>query len=87
MANVQHVARRIYSRHWISESENRTITGSHHWTPDQKTDVLLNVLESRIKMDPTVLNMFLDVLREMDAGHYAPLISTISKLTAIIMLI
>ena len=83
LSSVQHgIASRTYARGLISEGVHRTVTDPlNAFTADQRTDIFLNELESRIRNDPRVLRTFIEVLRHSDAVHYAALIRTISKLT------
>ena len=74
--NVRDIALRAFARGLIPDGVSRNITDTQSQV--EKTDLLLRELESRIKIDRTVLTQFVDVLRESDAACYAPLMSTIS---------
>ena len=78
--NVQDLVRRSFSRDLLPDGVRRNITDTHD--PQKKTDLLLSQLESSIKINPSVLMKFVDVLREADAVYYATLISPISKFDA-----
>ena len=74
--NIRGIARRAFARGLIPDGVSRNITDTQ--SHDEKTDLLLRELESRIRIDRTVLTQFIDVLRESDAACYATLMSTIS---------
>ena len=74
--NIQGIARRAFARGLIPDGVSRNITDTQSHA--EKTDLLLRELESRIRIDRTVLTQFIDVLRESDAACYATLMSTIS---------
>ena len=82
--NIQDIARRAFARSLIPGGVRRSITDTlNHSTADERTDQLLNELESRVKNDPAVLMQFVDVLRESDAACYSTIITTISKFCAV----
>ena len=54
------------------------ITGLSQLTANQRTDMLLSEIQSRITVDGKALTTFLDVLREADAC-YEPLVRNISE--------
>ena len=86
LSSVQHdIAHEAFARHLISKEVHRTVTDpSNRWTADERTDKFMEDLESGIRNDGMVLIKFIDMLRELDAAYYAPLIKTISKTVIII---
>ena len=76
--NVQDIASRAFTRHLLPDRVFRDITGLNQFTADQRTDLLLSELESRITVQAAALTQFLDVLKESDAC-YIPLVRTISE--------
>ena len=76
--NVQDIASRAFARHLLPDRVCRDITGLNQFTADQRTDLLLSELESRITVQAAALTQFLDVLNESDAC-YIPLVRAISE--------
>ena len=78
--NVQDIAHRALARGLIPGGVNTTITDTlNHLSAGSRTDLLLNELESRIRINPMILTKFVEVLMESDPACYATLIRTISK--------
>ena len=76
--NVQDIAAHAFSRYLLPCSVFRDITEVYQFTADQRTDLLLSELESRITVQAAALTQFLDVLNESD-DCYIPLVRTISE--------
>ena len=84
--SVHGIAPGAYARGLISDVVHRTVTDAcNHLTVDERTDIFLNELESRIKIDASVLATFVDVLRQSDPVYHATLIRTISESTSLII--
>ena len=84
LLNIHDIAHRAHSKHLISERVYRDATGTlNRLTADEKTERFLEELECRIKIDPCVLDNFVDVLRERDCVYHKTLIKAISELVLI----
>ena len=81
MHSVCDVAHRAFSKHLISDTVRRDVTGTlSPLTPDQKTNRFLEELECRIRLDASALNKFIDILKELNAEYYKALTKTLSEL-------
>lgn len=82
MNTVQHdLAHQAYAKGLISKVMHRTVADArNHLTVDERTDLFMEELESKIRIEATALVKFVDVLRESDSVYYAILIQLISKL-------
>lgn len=80
-STVQHdIAHEAYAKGLISKVVHRTISDPlNRLTKDERTDIFMEELESKITNDPTALIQFVNVLKESDASYYKDLIRNISK--------
>ena len=77
--SIQDIARQALARGLIPDGVKTTITDTlNHLSAGSRTDLLLDELESRIRIDPMILTKFVEVLMESDPACYATLIRTIS---------
>ena len=76
--NVQDITSRAFARHLIPDRVCEDITGLSQLTANQRTDMLLSELQSRIVVDGKALTTFLHMLSEADAC-YEPLVRSISE--------
>ena len=80
---VQHdIAHEAYAQGLISKAVHRTVTGAlNRLTPDERTDLFMEELESRIRIDTTVLTKFVDLLK---SSCYEALVRSISESSRIV---
>ena len=81
--SIQHgIAPRAYACGLTCQESHRAIMDSHsNLTADMRTDIFLNDLESRIRIDAASLTTFIEVLTQSDAAYHAPLTKIIGKTT------
>ena len=79
--SVQHdIAHEAYAQGLISKAVHRTVTGAlNRLTADERTDLFMDELESRIRLDSTVLTKFVDLLQRSDSTCYGALVGNISE--------
>ena len=81
-STVQHdIATKAFARFLIPNEVHKDVTGSNRWSTNERLNAFMTGLEQSIKSNPSVLEKFVDILRESDAGFYAGLIRTISEPT------
>ena len=78
---VQHdIAHKAYAQGLISKAVHRNVTGAlNRLTPDERTDIFMDELETRIGIDAIVLTKFVDILRSSDPAYYGALVRKISE--------
>ena len=65
----------------IPDEVHKEVTDNNRWCINERLNSFMTGLEQSIKLDPSVLEKFVAILRESDAAFYAVLIRTISEPT------
>ena len=82
---VQHdIAHKAYAQGLISKAVHRIVTGAlNRLTPDERTDIFMDELETRIGIDAIVLTEFVDILKS-SGSYYEALVRKISESSCVI---
>ena len=83
--SVQHdIAHEAYAQGLISKEVHRNVTGAlNRLTPDERTDIFMDELETRIGIDAVVLTKFVDILKSSES-YYEALVRKISESSRIL---
>ena len=86
---VQHdIAHKAYAQGLISKAVHRHVTGAlNRLTPDERTDIFMDELETRIGIDAVVLTEFVDILKSSDPAYYGALVRKISESSRILCIV
>ena len=88
--SVQHdIAHEAYAQGLIISKEvHRNVTGAlNRLTPDERTDIFMDELETRIGIDAVVLTEFVDILKSSDPAYYGALVRKISESSRILCIV
>lgn len=82
--SVQHeLVHEAYAKGLVSKEVHRTVSSaSNRLTLDERTDIFMDELESKIISDPAAMEQFVEMLKGSDASYYNDIIRNISMLHA-----